>query len=139
GATLRVLDTNGCGTSATTSTTGTSTNGFRCEATAELVERREAVRGKLGSVTEHSPPPDDEAPPSSTRVLRVRRVGTGFQVFAGDVALTGAFATKEEALAHARSETADRGALILIEGEDGAVDAEAIPPSSSKVPSSTRA
>jgi hypothetical protein len=75
--------------------------------------------------------PDEEAPPASTRVLRVRRVGDGFVVFAGDSEETPKFASQDEALAAARDLAGGRGALILVEGEDG-LDAEAVPPSSGK-------
>jgi hypothetical protein len=75
--------------------------------------------------------PDDEAPPASTRVLRVRRIGDGFVVFAGDSEAAEPFSTQDEALAAARDLAGGRGALILVEGEDG-LDAEAVPPSSGK-------
>ncbi len=77
---------------------------------------------------------DDEAPlsqpPPSTRVLRVRKVGAQFGVYAADDLAAGPFDTKDEALAAARQATGERGGLILVEGEAGGFDAEAVPPSS---------
>ena len=81
-------------------------------------------------------PDDDEAPPASTRVLRVRRLGEVYAVFAGDEEASAHFATREEAVAAARVMTGDRGGLILVEGESG-FEAEAVPPSSIP-PSSAR-
>jgi hypothetical protein len=77
----------------------------------------------------NQPDDDDEAPPASTQVLRVRKVGETFIVLAGESETT--FATREEALAEARKLAGDRGGLILVEGEGG-LDAEAVPPSSSR-------
>jgi hypothetical protein len=77
----------------------------------------------------NQPDDDDEAPPASTQVLRVRKVGEAFIVLAGESETT--FATREEALAEARKLAGDRGGLILVEGEGG-LDAEAVPPSSSR-------
>lgn len=73
--------------------------------------------------------PDDDAPPASTRVLRVRQVGESFLVFTGDTAASEPCATREAALEAARVLAGDRGGLILVEGDDG-LDAEAVPPSS---------
>lgn len=72
--------------------------------------------------------PDGDAPPPSTRVLRVRKIGQTFVVFAGETETP--FATRDEAVAEARKLAGDRGGLILVEGENG-LDAEAVPPSSS--------
>lgn len=72
---------------------------------------------------------DDEAPPPSTQVLRVRKVGDAFVVLFADGEAT--FPTRDEALAEARKRAGDRGGLILVEGEDG-LDAEAVPPSSAR-------
>lgn len=71
----------------------------------------------------------DDAPPASTRVLRVRRIGEGYVVFAGDSEASPSHATRDEAVAAARALAGDRGGLILVEAEDG-FDAEAVPPSS---------
>ena len=72
---------------------------------------------------------DDDAPPASTQVIRVRKVGETFFVSAGD-SESGPFNTRDDALAEARKRAGDRGGLILVEGEGG-LDAEAVPPSSS--------
>ena len=75
--------------------------------------------------------PDDDAPPASTRVLRIRRVGETYVVLAGETEVGAPHASRDEALAAARALTGDRGGLILVEGEDG-FEAEAIPPSSTR-------
>lgn len=75
--------------------------------------------------------PDDDAPPASTRVLRVRKVGETFFVFAGDSEASKPCATREAALDEARALAGDRGGLILVESDDG-LEAEAVPPSSAR-------
>jgi hypothetical protein len=58
-------------------------------------------------------------------------VAEKFGIFGGDTELTDErYATREEAVAAARELSGARGALILVEGEDG-LEAEAVPPSSS--------
>ncbi len=79
----------------------------------------------------HEPEEEEEAPPASTRLLRVRRVGDGFVVFLGDSEAAPPCATRDEAVAVARELAGGRGALILVEGADG-FEAEAVPPSSGK-------
>ncbi len=78
--------------------------------------------------------PDDhpsEPPPASTRVLRVRPIDQKFGIFGGDTELADQrYATRDEAVAAARELSGARGALILVEGDDG-LEAEAVPPSSS--------
>lgn len=71
-------------------------------------------------------------PPPSTRVLRVRGIEGKFGIFAFDNELTpDRYDTREAAVAAARELTGGRGALILVEGEDG-LEAEAVPPSSAR-------
>jgi hypothetical protein len=77
--------------------------------------------------------PDDHPsePPPSTRVLRVRSIEQKFGIFGGDTELGDQrYATRDEAVAAARELSGNRGALILVEGDDG-LEAEAVPPSSS--------
>ena len=77
--------------------------------------------------------PDDHPsePPPSTRVLRVRAIEGKFGIFAFDTPLgPERYDTREAAVAAARELSEGRGALILVEGEDG-LEAEAVPPSSS--------
>lgn len=79
-----------------------------------------------------SNPPDDappsSRPPASARIFRVRRGGAGWVVVAGESVVSEELPTRDDAMREARLLAGDVGALVLVEGESGHVEAEVIHP-----------